>query len=44
MTLLRSRWNYSGWEHDGQGDFKKRVDEAMTKPKPAPAAAPAPPT
>ncbi|HEY3927775.1 MAG TPA: hypothetical protein VGL89_05340 [Candidatus Koribacter sp.] len=21
--------NYSGWEHDDQGDFKKRVDEAM---------------
>jgi hypothetical protein len=38
--------NYSGWEHDDQGDFKKRVDEAMTKPKAAPAAqakAPAPP-
>ena len=38
--------NYSGWEHDDQGDFKKRVDEAMTKPKPAPpaqATAPAPP-
>lgn len=39
--------NYSGWEHDDQGDFKKRVDEAMTKPKTAPAAqatAPASPT
>ncbi len=39
--------NYSGWEHDDQGDFKKRVDEAMTKPKPSPAAqaaAPAPST
>jgi hypothetical protein len=38
--------NYSGWEHDDHGDFKKRVDEAMTKPKAAPAAqatAPAPP-
>jgi hypothetical protein len=28
--------NYSGWEHNDQGDFKKRVDEAMANPKPAP--------
>ena len=26
--------NYSGWEHDDQGDFKKRVDEFLAKPKP----------
>ena len=25
--------NYSGWEHDDKGDFKKRVEEAMVKPK-----------
>lgn len=31
--------NYSGWGHDDQSDFKKRVDDAMTQPKPpAPAA------
>jgi hypothetical protein len=28
--------NFSGWEHDDRGDFKKRVDEAMVKPKEAP--------
>ncbi len=33
--------NYSGWEHNDQGDFKKRVDEAMTNPKPAMPAKPA---
>jgi len=27
--------NYSGWEHNDQGDFKQRVDEAMTNAKPA---------
>ena len=27
--------NYSGFEHNDQGDFKKRVDEAMVKPKEA---------
>lgn len=27
--------NYSGWEHNDQGDFKTRVDEALTNPKPA---------
>ncbi len=38
--------NYSGWEHDDKGDFKKRVDEFLAKPKvpiasePAKAAAP----
>ncbi len=26
--------NYSGWEHNDQGDFKRRVDEAMSNPKP----------
>lgn len=23
--------NYSGWGHEDQGDFKKRVDESLTK-------------
>ncbi len=31
--------NYSGWGHEDQGDFKKRVDDAMTKGKAAPPAA-----
>jgi hypothetical protein len=38
--------NYSGWEHDDQGDFKKRVDEFLAKPKdatPAQSATPATP-
>jgi hypothetical protein len=25
--------NYRGWEHDDKGDFKKRVDEVLAKPK-----------
>jgi hypothetical protein len=25
--------NYSGWGHNDQGDFKKRVDENLAKPK-----------
>lgn len=25
--------NYSGWEHDDKGDFKKRVDEILARPK-----------
>ena len=25
--------NFSGWEHDDRGDFKKRVEEALVKPK-----------
>jgi hypothetical protein len=33
--------NYSGWGHDDQSDFKKRVDEAVAKG--APAAEPAKP-
>jgi hypothetical protein len=33
--------NYSGFEHNDQGDFKKRVDESMAKLKSAPAAKPA---
>ena len=36
--------NYSGWEHNDQGDFKKRVDDALLKlqaPKPADPAKPA---
>ena len=36
--------NYSGWEHNDQGDFKTRVEEAMAKLKAAPTAtAPAQP-
>jgi hypothetical protein len=31
--------NYSGWEHNDQGEFKRRVEEAMAKAKTAPAAA-----
>ena len=27
--------NYSGWEHDDKGDFKKRVDEALARLKAA---------
>ncbi len=27
--------NYSGYEHNDQGDFKKRVDESLAKPKDA---------
>jgi hypothetical protein len=26
--------NYSGFEHNDRGDFKKRVDESLAKPKP----------
>lgn len=33
--------NYSGWEHNDQGDFKKRVEDAMAKPKTAPPSEPA---
>ena len=32
--------SFSGLEHDDQGDFKKRVDEALAKSKAAPLAAP----
>lgn len=32
--------NYSGWGHEDQGDFKKRVDEALIKQKSATAAQP----
>ena len=35
--------NYSGWEHDDKGDFKKRVDESLAKAKAAPPAQPAKP-
>lgn len=38
--------NYSGWEHNDQGDFKSRVDESLLKlkgAKPAEAAKPAEP-
>jgi hypothetical protein len=30
--------NYSGWEHNDQGDFKTRVEEAMAKSNATPAA------
>jgi hypothetical protein len=36
--------NYSGWGHEDQGDFKKRVDESLAKPKAASPAEPAKPT
>ena len=35
--------NYSGWGHEDQGDFKKRVDEALAKPKTETPAQPAKP-
>jgi hypothetical protein len=31
--------NYSGWEHNDQGDFKQRVDEAMANMNATPPAA-----
>jgi hypothetical protein len=33
--------NYSGFEHNDAGDFKKRVDESLAKPKSATASEPA---
>jgi hypothetical protein len=39
--------NWSGWGHEDQGDFKKRVDGALAKPKaakPSEPAKPEPPT
>ena len=33
--------NYSGWEHNDQGDFKKRVDDSLGKLKAAPLSQPA---
>jgi hypothetical protein len=35
--------NYSGWGHEDQGDFKKRVDQALVNPTSAGAAEPAKP-
>ena len=35
--------NYSGFEHDDAGDFKKRVDESLAKLKVAPPVEPAKP-
>jgi hypothetical protein len=35
--------NYSGWEHNDQGDFKKRVDESLAKLKGAKPPEPAKP-
>jgi hypothetical protein len=36
--------NWSGWGHEDQGDFKKRVDDALAKRKAQPPAQPAEPT
>ncbi len=35
--------NYSGWEHNDKGDFKKRVDESLAKMNAAKPAEPAKP-
>ena len=35
--------NFSGWEHNDQGDFRKRVEESLEKLKAAPPAEPAKP-
>jgi len=35
--------NYSGWEHNDKGDFKKRVDESLAKLKAATPPQPAKP-
>jgi hypothetical protein len=35
--------NYSGWEHNDQGDFKTRVDESLAKLKAATPSQPAKP-
>lgn len=35
--------NFSGWEHDDRGDFKKRVDDALVKPAATKPAEPAKP-
>ena len=35
--------NYSGWEHNDQGDFKQRVEDALAKIKAASASQPAKP-
>jgi len=35
--------NYSGWEHNDQGDFKTRVDQSLTKVKAASPSQPAKP-
>ena len=35
--------NWSGWGHEDQGDFKKRVDTTLAKPKAANTAQPAKP-
>jgi hypothetical protein len=32
--------NYSGWGHEDQGDFKKRVDEALARPRTEPKSEP----
>jgi len=43
---MQVKSNYSGFEHDDSGDFRKRVEESFAKlnaPKPAEPAPPAPP-
>ena len=35
--------NFSGWEHNDQGDFRKRVEESLEKLKTAPQAEPVKP-
>jgi hypothetical protein len=35
--------NYSGWEHNDQGEFKQRVEESLAKTKVAPASTAAEP-
>ena len=40
---MQVKSNYSGFEHDDSGDFRKRVEESFAKLKGAKPAAPAPP-
>jgi hypothetical protein len=40
---MRVGSNYSGFEHDDKGDFKKRVDDSLAKLKAAPPSQPAKP-
>ncbi len=40
---MRVGSNYSGFEHDDKGDFKKRVDDSLAKLKAAPPSQPSKP-
>ena len=40
---MQVKSNYSGFEHDDSGDFRKRVEESFAKLKGAKPAEPAPP-